>query len=75
MKHRQEYTKQQWLWVWERHCEGYTIKELAAFLGVHHETVRRRFQKMGLRAELREDLVELDERRREFRALQQERCA
>ena len=42
-----EYTPEQWQWIWERYCEGYTIKELSAFLYLHHETVRRRFQRMG----------------------------
>lgn len=72
---RGRYTQQQWLWVWQRYCEGYTLGELSAFLGLHHETIRRRFQKMGLRAEAREDLTALQERRREFKALQEERCA
>ena len=44
-----EYTPGQWQWIWERYCEGYTIKELSGFLYLHHETVRRRVQRMGRR--------------------------
>ena len=70
-----EYTAEQWQWVWERFCEGYSLKELGGFLYLHHETIRRRFQRMGLRPEVREELMPLAERRGEFRALQRERCA
>lgn len=64
-----EYTPAQWQWIWERYCEGYTIKELSRFLYLHRETVRRRFQRMGLRPYSREDLPDLYDRRGEFRAL------
>lgn len=75
MKAYYELTKQQWLWVWQRYCEGYTLKDLSLFLGVHPETIRRRFRKLGLQAEVRANLMQLDRRRGEFRALQEERCA
>lgn len=72
-----EYTPEQWQWIWERYCEGYTIKELSAFLYLHHETVRRRFQRMGRRPYHREDLLPLCDRREEFSALagKGKRCA
>lgn len=67
-----EYTPAQWQWIWERYCEGYSIKELSRFLYLHRETVRRRFQRMGLRPYNREDLPDLYDRRGEFRALARE---
>ena len=72
-----EYTPAQWRWIWERYCEGYTIKELSGFLYLHHETVRRHFQRMGHRPYNREDLAPLCDRREEFWDLAGEgrRCA
>ena len=34
-------TAAQWRWVGDRWLEGYTMSELAYFLGLHRETVRR----------------------------------
>ena len=68
------YTKTQWQWAWARFCQGYTYKELGEFLGLHPESVRRRFARMGLRAEHRGELPPLKERKREFCALEEEIC-
>ncbi|MDD5932251.1 MAG: hypothetical protein PUC45_07365 [Oscillospiraceae bacterium] len=69
-----EYTKDQWEWIWDRFCEGYTLRELSGFLYLHHETIRRRFQRMGRRPLDRRELPPLSERREEFRALEEPRC-
>lgn len=66
------YTKLQWQWIWERYCQGYTYKELGEFLGLHPGSVRRRFVRLGLRPEARENLEPLEERRREFCRLEED---
>lgn len=62
-------TEEQWRWIWDRWLEGYTLRELAEFLGLARETVRRRFQRMGLRTYAKEELQNLEERRDEFNQL------
>ncbi len=64
---RSFFTAAQWRWVEERFREGYRLTELAAFLGVHRETVRRGLVRQGAKPESREDLPPLS--RREFLAL------
>ena len=68
MKRESIYTAAQWRWVAERYLEGYTMRELARFLGVHHNTVAEHFQKM----EVERMLVPLEERKREFMELGKE---
>ena len=58
----------QWLWVAARIREGYQIKELAAFLGLHRDTVQRGLIRMGIRMS-HDELPPLAERRQEFQAL------
>lgn len=62
MKNRPLYTAAQWQWVAERYLQGYTMRELAKFLGVHHNTVAFHLQKL----EVDRMLVPLEERKREF---------
>lgn len=71
MARRKELTEMQWEWVWARYCEGYTLKDLASFLHLHHETIRRRFQRMGRRPVVREELPPLEERRPQFEVLEE----
>ena len=69
------YTKKQWDWLWQRYCEGYSLGMLGAFLGLHPETIRRRFQKLGYLPESRKDLVPIRQRYGEFCTLEDDRCA
>ena len=64
---RSFFTAAQWRWVEERFREGYRLTELAAFLGVHRETVRRGLVRQGAKPESREDLP-TDERLRRYAA-------
>ena len=43
------YTEAQWQWVEAKYREGYYISQLAEFLGIARETLRRIFQQRGLR--------------------------
>lgn len=65
------YTAQQWQWCLERWREGYTMTEIGDFLGMNRESVRRRFQRMGARPYLREDLPPLTDRKEEFNQLEE----
>ena len=65
-------TPQQWQWVAERWLEGYTLRELGAFVGLHRETIRRGLVRMGLRPEYKSDLKPLRERRQEYERLKEE---
>ena len=61
-------SERQWRWVEARLREGYRIKDLADFLGMHRDTVRRGVIRFQLR-EAQSELPPLSERRREFLAL------
>lgn len=63
------YSRRQWDWVAERWQEGYTLRQLGDFLGLAKETVRRRFQRMGLRPYSKQELPDLAERKSEFNQL------
>ena len=63
------YSEAQWRWIAERYREGYSQVRLARLLGLHRETLRRRFQRMGVLPEDRGDLPELD--REEFDKLKE----
>ena len=60
------FTDSQWNWIADRAREGYAQKDLARFLGVHRETVRRGLIRIGRRPVRRNELPELSERRDEF---------
>lgn len=42
------YTDAQWLWLYDRHCEGYSIAELCRVFACHRETVRYHWKRLGL---------------------------
>lgn len=67
MKLSSIYSEAQWQWVAEKYRAGYSQLELARFLGVNRETIRRRFQKMGVLPEEGGRLPELD--KKEFNSL------
>lgn len=53
-------------WIGERWQEGYTQTELAEFLGVTRETIRRVLLRQGLRPFFRDELPPLAERKKEY---------
>ena len=63
------YTEAQWQWVEAKYREGYYISQLAEFLGIARETLRRIFQQRGLRPVSHDEMTPLSEFRREFYAL------
>lgn len=65
------FTKAQWRWMAERNREGYNMGEIARFLGVHRETVRRGLVRMGYKPDSRA-LPPLSDRKQEFLALAEE---
>ena len=58
----------QWKWVEARLREGYRVKDLAEFLGIHRDTVRRGVIRLRLRS-VQSELPPLSERRQEFLSL------
>ena len=56
-------------WIGERWQEGYSQVELAEFLGVTRETIRRVLLCQGLRPFFRDELLPLEERKAEYMAL------
>ena len=62
----------QWRWVGERWLEGYTMGELAYFLGLTRETVRRNLIRLGLRPNGRDELTPLSEREAEYKNIKED---
>lgn len=60
------FTDVQCRWIGERWQEGYTQTELAKFLGVTRETIRRVLLCQGLRPFFRDELPPLAERKKEY---------
>ena len=65
-------TEAQWRWVGKRWLEGYTIGELAYFLGLHRETVRRNLIRLGLRPYGKDELTPLRERETEYKNIEED---
>ena len=65
-------TAAQWRWVGERWLEGYTMGELAYFLGLTRETVRRNLIRLGLRPNGRDELTPLSEREAEYKNIKED---
>lgn len=65
-------TKAQWRWVGERWMEGYTMRELAYFLGLNRETVRRGLIRLGLRPYGKDELTPLSEREAEYKNIKED---
>ena len=63
----------QWSWVAERYREGYPIAELALFLGIHRNSVRRGLIRYGVIPPDRRELPPLSERKTEFIRLKRNR--
>ena len=63
------YTEAQWQWVEAKYREGYYISQLAEFLGIARETLRRIFQRRRIRPVSHDEMTPLSEFRREFYAL------
>lgn len=53
-------------WIGECWKEGYSQADLAAFLGVNRETIRRVLMRQGLRSVCRDELPPLAERKKEY---------
>jgi hypothetical protein len=58
-------TPEQWKWLLERRMEGYMLRELAEFLGVHPRTIYRHWEELKLTTPTLER-VPLRKRRNEF---------
>ena len=63
------YSEAQWQWCADRYKYGYTVASIARFLGLHRETVRRKFQKMGVIPISQTLLEPLENRKDEFNGL------
>lgn len=63
------YTEAQWQWIENKFREGYFLKDLADFLKIHKETLRRNLQRRGVKPLDREAMTPLAELREEFNAL------
>lgn len=64
-------TAAQWRWVGDRWLEGYTMSELADFLGLHRETVRRGLVRLGIRPCEKSELIPLSEREAEYKNIKE----
>lgn len=62
------YNYSQWHWIADRFGEGYTVTDLAAFLGVSRKCVHDNMVRVGRKVPL-EDRIPLSERVREFNDL------
>ena len=60
------FSDRQWAWIAERRQEGYSIKDLADFLGIHRNNVLRGLIRHGYLPEQRSALPPLAERKGEF---------
>ena len=65
-------TTAQWRWVGDRWLEGYTMSELADFLGLHRETVRRGLVRLGIRPYEKSELTPLSEREAEYKNIKED---
>ena len=65
-------TTAQWRWVGDRWLEGYTMGELAYFLGLTRETVRRNLIRLGLRPYGKDELTPLSEREAEYKNIKED---
>lgn len=63
------YTDAQWAWIAERYREGYRIKELAAFLSMSREHIRRHLAMLGAHPYAQNELDPLSSRADEFNRL------
>ena len=60
------FTPNQDQWIGDRWEEGYTQAELASFLGVNRDTIRKVLVRLGLRPRYQFDLLPLEDRRAEY---------
>ena len=65
-------TAAQWRWVGDRWLEGYTMSELAYFLGLHPPPVRRGLVRLGIRPYEKSELTPLSEREAEYKNIKEE---
>ena len=65
-------TAAQWRWVGDRWLEGYTMRELADFLGRTRETVRRGLIRLGLRPYGKDELTPLPKREVEYKNIKED---
>ena len=60
------FSDEQWKWTAERYREGYSMEDLAKFMGIQRNSVRRGLIRHGFLPELRSNLPPLKDRRAEF---------
>ena len=59
---RRYFNDEQWKFLYELHCYGYTYKELAEWLGISHGTVQYNFYTRGYKCFDREPLSLYDKK-------------
>lgn len=63
------YSRRQWQFVHTLYSSGYTLGELADWLGVHRETIRRAFHQYELCTPVHSEKEPLDKYREHFNKL------
>lgn len=69
MNFTRDITLEQWKWLLARYAEGYTMRQLGDWLGIHPRTISRHWDALGIRTLLPEELPPLRERLQEFEVL------
>lgn len=58
------FTDEQWEFIFELRCYGYTLRELSEWLGVSHGTIQWHFNRLGFMSSVRLPLSTYDEKLR-----------
>lgn len=64
------YSERQWAWLIEKYREGYSLQEIADFIGFSRSGLVKKFEKRGIT--LRGQLSPLREQKQEFNELMED---